>query len=267
MPGMTMPFKVKDAALLSGKEPGDLVTATLVVGEVDAHLSTLTRTGHAPLDAPPAVARRAAHPAAWRDRWPTRCSSTRTASRGRSRAARPPRGADVHLHALPAARVLSADGPALRRRAEDDRRRRRRWPTCGCVTVTLDPEFDTPAVLSRTPSGSSADPARLDVRDRRADGRRATSRQQFGIYTSSTNSRTARRHHPQPAHRRHRRRRPAGDSAHRQRLDAGRTRCRPQSDSRSRALIRPSRRALPFTAAERRADRAAAHAGRRAGTG
>jgi protein SCO1 len=56
MPGMTMPFKVEDAALLAGKEPGDLVTATLVVGEVDVHLSTLTKTGHAPLEeAPPAT--------------------------------------------------------------------------------------------------------------------------------------------------------------------------------------------------------------------
>jgi protein SCO1/2 len=56
MPGMTMPFTVKDRALLSGKAPGDLVTATLVVAEVGAHLSTLTATGHAPLaEAPPAA--------------------------------------------------------------------------------------------------------------------------------------------------------------------------------------------------------------------
>ena len=47
MPGMTMPFTVKDPSLLAGKQPGDLVTATLVVGEVQAHLSTLTTTGHA----------------------------------------------------------------------------------------------------------------------------------------------------------------------------------------------------------------------------
>ena len=32
MPGMTMPFKVRDAKLLEGSAPGDLVTATLVVG-------------------------------------------------------------------------------------------------------------------------------------------------------------------------------------------------------------------------------------------
>jgi protein SCO1/2 len=55
MPAMTMPYKVGDGSLLQGKEPGDLVSATLVVGEVDAHLSTLTKTGHAPLDAPPPV--------------------------------------------------------------------------------------------------------------------------------------------------------------------------------------------------------------------
>ena len=52
MPGMTMPFQVNDLELLEGKQPGDLVTATLVVGETEAHLSTLTRTGTAPLEAP-----------------------------------------------------------------------------------------------------------------------------------------------------------------------------------------------------------------------
>jgi Cu/Ag efflux protein CusF len=31
MPGMTMPFPVKDAALLDGREPGDLIEATLLV--------------------------------------------------------------------------------------------------------------------------------------------------------------------------------------------------------------------------------------------
>ena len=51
MPAMTMPFSVKDAGLLSDKQPGDLVTATLVVGVTNAHLSALTRTGHAPLEA------------------------------------------------------------------------------------------------------------------------------------------------------------------------------------------------------------------------
>jgi protein SCO1/2 len=54
MPAMTMPYRVNDPALLDGKKPGDLFTATLVVEEVHAYLSTLTTTGHAPLKTPPA---------------------------------------------------------------------------------------------------------------------------------------------------------------------------------------------------------------------
>ena len=60
MPAMTMPFTVNDPSLLSGREPGDLVTATLVVGETSAHLSSLTRTGHAKLETPPVVSTRRA---------------------------------------------------------------------------------------------------------------------------------------------------------------------------------------------------------------
>jgi protein SCO1 len=57
MPGMTMPFKVRDARLLDGRSAGDLVTATLVVEDADAFLSSVERTGHAPLtEAPPAAA-------------------------------------------------------------------------------------------------------------------------------------------------------------------------------------------------------------------
>jgi protein SCO1/2 len=50
MPAMTMPYKVQDSKMLAGKEPGDLITATLVVGETEAHLSKIDKTGHAPVD-------------------------------------------------------------------------------------------------------------------------------------------------------------------------------------------------------------------------
>ena len=55
MPGMTMPFTVQDPALLRDRQPGDLVTATLVVEEVKAYLSTLTKTGHEELQETPAT--------------------------------------------------------------------------------------------------------------------------------------------------------------------------------------------------------------------
>src|SRR3954471_9593033 len=50
MPAMTMPYKVEDGKVLAGKEPGDLITATLVVGETEAHLSKIDKTGHAPIE-------------------------------------------------------------------------------------------------------------------------------------------------------------------------------------------------------------------------
>jgi protein SCO1/2 len=50
MPAMTMPFKVSEAALLNGLEPGDLVQGTLVVKEYTGYLTSLRRTGH---EAPP----------------------------------------------------------------------------------------------------------------------------------------------------------------------------------------------------------------------
>jgi protein SCO1 len=45
MPGMTMPFRVKDRRLLEVAAPGDIVDATLAVQEGDAWLSRVTPTG------------------------------------------------------------------------------------------------------------------------------------------------------------------------------------------------------------------------------
>jgi protein SCO1/2 len=53
MPAMTMPYKVKDGALLKDKAPGDLITATLEVNETEGVLTSITKTGHAELDVPP----------------------------------------------------------------------------------------------------------------------------------------------------------------------------------------------------------------------
>lgn len=61
MQAMTMPFLVKDAALTKGRQPGDLVSATLVIAEDEAWLSRIQKTGWAPFPeaaaspAPPAV--------------------------------------------------------------------------------------------------------------------------------------------------------------------------------------------------------------------
>ena len=45
MPGMTMAYKVKQASLMTGKTPGDLVRATLVVEESLGYLTSVEVTG------------------------------------------------------------------------------------------------------------------------------------------------------------------------------------------------------------------------------
>ena len=49
MPGMTMAFKVARSDLLTGRQRGDLVKATLVVRDTEPHLRTLERIGSAPV--------------------------------------------------------------------------------------------------------------------------------------------------------------------------------------------------------------------------
>ena len=49
MPAMTMPYAVKDPALIKERAPGDLITATLAVEPKLAHLIAMTKTGSAPI--------------------------------------------------------------------------------------------------------------------------------------------------------------------------------------------------------------------------
>src|SRR5687767_7224519 len=49
MPAMTMPYAVKDPALIKDRVPGDLITATLNVEPALAHLTAITKTGSAPI--------------------------------------------------------------------------------------------------------------------------------------------------------------------------------------------------------------------------
>lgn len=49
MPAMTMPFKVKEAAATKVLAPGDEVKATLCVTDDEAWLEQIEKTGHAPL--------------------------------------------------------------------------------------------------------------------------------------------------------------------------------------------------------------------------
>lgn len=56
MPAMTMPYRMKDAKLLDGIAPGDLINGRLVIGPNDAYLTAVKKVGSAPLEKPPAEA-------------------------------------------------------------------------------------------------------------------------------------------------------------------------------------------------------------------
>jgi protein SCO1/2 len=158
MPAMTMPFKVKDASLLAGKEPGDLVTATLVYSEVDAYLSTLTRTGHAALEAPPVVsdAPRILMPG---EPVP---DALLIDQNEKPRPFSSFRGHRVALTFIYTRCPLPEFCPLMDRHFASVQKTIQSTPALGdvrLVTMTLDPEFDTPAVLNSHAQQLKADPA------------------------------------------------------------------------------------------------------------
>jgi protein SCO1 len=155
MPAMTMAFPVKDGSLLDGKQPGDLVTATLVVGEVGYHLSTLTTTGHQPLpQAPPD------DPQAVREGEPV-ADVTFEDQDGRRRTLASLRGHRVALTFVYTRCPLPEFCPLMNRNFAAVQKAVRSSPDLSDVrllTVTLDPEYDRPPVLKVQASAFRADP-------------------------------------------------------------------------------------------------------------
>ena len=157
MPAMTMPFTVKDAGLLSGKEAGDLVTATLVVTDLNAHLSMLTRTGHAAIEA-------GAVPNTPKILMPGEPveDAALIDEQGKPHPFAGFKGHRLAVTFIYTRCPLPEFCPLMDRHfatvqktiaGEKDLRDVR------LVSVTLDPEFDTPAILSRHAERLKADPA------------------------------------------------------------------------------------------------------------
>lgn len=157
MPGMTMPFRVQDRRLLEGRTPGDLVTATLVVKQNEAYLSALTATGRAPLSEPPPVRTydildtgAAVPDFSFTDE--TGASRTLAGWRGRivvltfiyTRCPLPDFCPRMDQAFAAVQRGIAAE-PALRDRVT-------------LLSVTLDPDFDTPPVLAAHGRRAGADP-------------------------------------------------------------------------------------------------------------
>jgi protein SCO1/2 len=156
MPGMTMPFKVKEAALLQGKQPGDLVTATLVVAEVDAHLRTLEKTGHAALET-------AAPPSSPDIRQPgdMLTDAKFVDQNGQPTSLAAYRGHRVALTFIYTRCPLPEFCPLMDRHFAAVQKTLASTPALAdvrLITMTLDPAFDTPAILKPYAARRGADP-------------------------------------------------------------------------------------------------------------
>jgi protein SCO1/2 len=158
MPGMTMAFKVSEKGLLEGRTPGELIKATLVVRETDAHLRTLERTGVAPLtEAPPPPAPDLVAPgtrvrdAAFVDQ--SEASRTLADWRGRVLAV------TFMYTRCPIPDYCPLMDRHFRAVQDQVRADAKLYGRVHLLSITLDPQHDTPAVLSGHAKKLGADPA------------------------------------------------------------------------------------------------------------
>jgi protein SCO1/2 len=145
MPAMTMPYRVKEATLLEGRKAGDLVDATLEVQGTDAWITRLTVTGVAPV--PPGEPIRTS--LAPGDALP---DANLVDQEGRSMRVRQWRGRPLVISFLYTRCPLPDYCPAIESRlAALQQRVRRDAALAGTaiVAITIDPEYDTPAVLKK----------------------------------------------------------------------------------------------------------------------
>ncbi len=159
MPAMTMPFKVNDPKLLSGVGPGDLVKATLVVQPNNAYLSRVERTGRAPLpEAPPA------HPAMRTlNRGEVVPDSALVDQDGKARRLSEWRGRVLAVTFTYTRCPLPTFCPLMDRNFAEVQRTIAGDHTlkdrARLLTVSFDPDYDTPQVLAAHAKRTGADPA------------------------------------------------------------------------------------------------------------
>jgi protein SCO1/2 len=158
MPGMTMPFTVKDPELLKDKLAGDLVTATLVVGDTSAHLKTLTTTGHAAVSEPPP-----APPPDIRQPGEALADATLVDQDGAMKRFSSFRGHRVAMTFIYTRCPLPDFCPLMDRHFVALQKTIASTPSLAdvrLVTVSLDPAFDTPRILNAHSKRLAADTSR-----------------------------------------------------------------------------------------------------------
>lgn len=149
MMAMTMPYKVSDARDLDGKAVGDLIAATLVVGETTAFLEGIEKTGHAEVE-PPAVQPEisALDMVKVGDPVP---DATLVDQDGRSFTLSSYKGRPLALTFIYTRCPDEEFCPLMNQHFQAVQRAIRSTPGLGdarLLSISFDPEYDTPAVLS-----------------------------------------------------------------------------------------------------------------------
>ncbi len=160
MPAMTMTFPVAEAALIEGREPGDLVSGTLEVSESLGRIVALEKTGTAPLPDTSNSVLMAAELLAVGDAVPDAALIDQTDTR---RSLSEWFGAPTLVTFIYTRCPLPNFCPLMDRNFALIQDRIAADPTLAgrvrLISVTLDPDYDTPAVLSEHASTLGADPA------------------------------------------------------------------------------------------------------------
>lgn len=160
MPGMTMAFRVSEPKLMEGRVAGDLIKATLNVADMDAWISTVEKTGSAPLpDVPapgPAVGVDLLEPGE------AAPEATLTDQRGQPVRLADWRGSAVAVTFIYTRCPLPQFCPMLDRRFAEAQRLVAADATLAgrvrLLSVSFDPDADTPALLQAHATKLGANP-------------------------------------------------------------------------------------------------------------
>jgi protein SCO1/2 len=159
MPAMTMPYTVRDANLLKGRTAGELIAATLVIEGSSGYLSAITHEGVAPVTEEKAVVRAMDLLGAGD---PVR-EAELVDQRGERRSFADWHGQVVAVTFVYTRCPLPNFCPLMDRHFAAIQEQVRSSPDLRghvrLVSVTIDPDFDTPAVLRRHAASVKADPA------------------------------------------------------------------------------------------------------------
>jgi protein SCO1/2 len=159
MPAMTMPYKVRDATLLKGRTPGELIAATLIVEGSDAYLQSIRHEGVAALP----EERPAARAMDVLDVGEAVRDAELIDQSGARRSLGDWRGQVLAVTFVYTRCPLPNFCPLIDRRFADIQEQVRSSSDLQgrvhLISVTLDPEYDTASVLRRHAGRLKADPA------------------------------------------------------------------------------------------------------------